>query len=468
MGSPATVPMFAPNGQTGDIPANQVEAARAAGFKVAVTMQSPDGKNGYIPADRVHDAAGAGFKMVPLSVPDTVKASYWDALTNPVGSGGAEQGIIGGAQQIGGQAIKTGVQPVAHPIQTAEGVYNIVRHPINTAKAIGQNFENDVSQGGYPLAVENAVGQLIGSFESGRLLAAGAEPAAQAATQGAAKLAPRLYESALKPSTTLSQADRANIVQTGIENNIPISADGLDKLNNRIADLNQAVKDQIASDPTRSISPGPAVQRLQGVRARFANQVNPGSDLDAIDNVQQEFLNQLRSTPGGAVRNLTAEEAQAMKQGTYRALGNKSYGELKGATVEAQKALARGLKDEIANQFPEINQLNAAESRLLDLQPVLEKAVNRISNHQLFGIGTPLVGGATAAVTGSGPLGAAAAFLKAAIDNPVVKSRLAIALSKGAKIPYGEAASRVGAYSAALGSSVAAPQASQGGQAPTQ
>ena len=43
-----------------------------------------------------------------------------------------------------------------------------------------------------------------------------------------------------------------------------------------------------------------------------------------------------------------AADAQAMKQGTYRALGDKAYGELKGASIEAQKAQARGLKEELA------------------------------------------------------------------------------------------------------------------------
>jgi hypothetical protein len=125
--------------------------------------------------------------------------------------------------------------------------------------------------------------------------------------------------------------------------------------------------------------------------------------------------------------------------------------------VEAQKALARGLKEEIATQFPEISNLNAQESKLLNLQPVLERAVNRISNHQLIGIGTPLVGTAVKSATGSGGIGAAAAAMKAVLDNPMVKSRLAISLSKGARIPYASALAKVGAYSSALGAATSNP-----------
>jgi hypothetical protein len=153
-----------------------------------------------------------------------------------------------------------------------------------------------------------------------------------------------------------------------------------------------------------------------------------------------------------------------MKQGTYQALGSKAYGEVKGASIEAQKALARGLKEEIANQFPEIGNLNADESRLLDLQPVLEKAVNRISNHQLIGIGTPVAGAATQAVTGSGGAGVVAAVLKAVLDNPNVKSRLAISISKAQKVPFSQASAQVQAYSTALGASAGA-SASDGASA---
>jgi hypothetical protein len=162
-----------------------------------------------------------------------------------------------------------------------------------------------------------------------------------------------------------------------------------------------------------------------------------------------------------------AAAAQRMKQGTYQVLKGK-YGEQGSAAVEAQKALARGLKEEIANQFPEISGLNAAESKLLNLQPVLERAVNRISNHQIIGIGTPVAGAATSAVTGSTTLGKVAMVAKAVLDNPNVKSRLAIAVSKGGKIPYAAALARVQSYATSLGSISSVGQESSTGDNPSQ
>jgi hypothetical protein len=199
-----------------------------------------------------------------------------------------------------------------------------------------------------------------------------------------------------------------------------------------------------------------ALRNLDSVRSKFANQVTPQPDLADINEVQKNFLNNPKVKPQGigpGPGSLPASEAQAMKSGTYRALGDKAYGEVKGASIEAQKALARGLKDEIAVQFPEINGLNAAESKLLDLQPVLERAVNRIGNHQAIGLGTPAAGVAAQAVTGSATVAKVAMVLKAVLDNPALKSRLAIAVSKGGKMSYPQALSKVQAYSAALGAS---------------
>ena len=99
---------------------------------------------------------------------------------------------------------------------------------------------------------------------------------------------------------------------------------------------------------------------------------------------------------------------------------------------------------------------------------MIERALNRNGNHQLIGIGTPVAGAAAEAVTGSSGVGAVAAVLKAVLDNPTVKSRLAIAVSKGGGIPYAQAIGRVGAYSTALGSAAPAPEGYSSASSPTQ
>lgn len=321
-------------------------------------------------------------------------------------------------------------------------------------------------------ASANAAPLAAGAIEAGptgdAALAAAAKPV-QAVVSGAkpavgraillGKTPAEAYESAMKPSPAIDSADRAAMVQTGLQNEIPVSKGGVQKIGDLIDTLNQKIKDTIAADPNRPIDPNAVATRADSARAKFANQVNASGDLKAIEDSKQQFLQEQGASNGQPAPNMNAADAQAMKQGTYRVLAGK-FGEQGSASVEAQKSLARGLKEEIATQFPELSNLNAAESRLLDLQPVLERAVNRISNHQAVGIGTPVAGVAAATLTGSAGIGKVAMVLKGVLDNPLVKSRLAIAISKSAKVSMPTAINRVNSYAASLAATSAAHQES--------
>jgi hypothetical protein len=62
--TPAThMPMISPDGQIGDVPVEQADAAAKAGFKHAVDMISPDGKHGTIPLENAEAAQKAGFRL---------------------------------------------------------------------------------------------------------------------------------------------------------------------------------------------------------------------------------------------------------------------------------------------------------------------------------------------------------------------------------------------------------------------
>jgi hypothetical protein len=268
------------------------------------------------------------------------------------------------------------------------------------------------------------------------------------------------YQSALKPSTTLSEAQRTAIVNTGLREKIPVSTKGLEDLSDLIQDINSKMDAAIPANSTQTVSKAAIANRLGPVAQKFAAQVNPESDLSAINESGKEFL---RNQPA----NIPVQDAAALKTGTYRSLGTKAYGELKGAQIESQKALARGIKEELITQFPELEQLGIRDQQLLNLQPVLERAVNRIGNHQLIGIGTPVTTGAAKALTGSNTLAGVAGVLKAVLDNPMVKSRLAIALSKSG-VPYQTAIQRVNGYQNALASAALPVAHESSGQTPDQ
>ena len=298
-----------------------------------------------------------------------------------------------------------------------------------------------------------------------------------------------LYQSALKPRPALAAAQPekvAQMIETGLQNKIPISQAGLQKLSSLVEDLQDKVSDVIANDPTRPINPVSVAQRIRGTAHTFENQVNPDADLAAINASKAEFLAkhtlnapytkvEFRPIDEGAVGaapagqgvnkipiDIPAADAQAEKIGTYQQLRARSYGELKSASIEAQKALARGLKEELASQFPELSSLNAQEGRLLSFEPELERAVARINNHQLFGIGTPLAAAGAKAVTGSNSAAAAVGIFRAVMDDPRVKSRLAIALIHSG-VPAVQATSRIASFAKTL----AQADASSNSEAPS-
>jgi hypothetical protein len=100
--------------------------------------------------------------------------------------------------------------------------------------------------------------------------------------------------------------------------------------------------------------------------------------------------------------------------------------------VEAQKALARGLKEDLVGLFPQLKNLNDREGALIELENQLRKHVIQQGN-RLPGGGTH--GMAVAAELGTGHPGAAALTLAhSALMNPSVRSQLAIALRRSVNV----------------------------------
>lgn len=354
-------------------------------------------------------------------------------------------------------------------------------------------------------------------------------------------LASRWYQSALKPPTG-DLGDARAMVNTGLQNGIPVSEAGVAKISSLVDQLNQTISSEIAegskartdigteqvtspavaggtsadiaaglaarraqsqlgsmasvlpsriTGPTNAIAdslgsqastipdsifgpksasvmakqiaqatvdPRDVVTRLDDLRDRFSQQVAPESDLAAIDSVKQEFL---RNNPDA----MSASDAQALKVGTYRQLSSRNYSEQSSATIEAQKQLARGLKEEIETQFPEISSLNSKESQLLGLNDALQRAVARIGNRDIYSIGGKIatagggaLAGATHGVYGAAGGALAATILHRVITDPVVKSRIAMGLYRASRggVSARTAAARVQMYSNALGSAASA------------
>jgi hypothetical protein len=208
-------------------------------------------------------------------------------------------------------------------------------------------------------------------------------PAAAAKVPAMAEAsARRLMQSALKPSIRdLKTGNAQRAITTNLDEGINVTAGGVEKLQNKITALNDEIAAAIAGS-NATIDKNAVLNKLQATTDRFVNQVDPHADLAAIDRVRTGF-----DTHPKLQGTIPVQLAQQLKQGTYKALGNKSYGELKGAETEAQKTLARGLKDEIAAAVPEIAPKNAIESALINAKNVTERRALMEGNKNIIGLG---------------------------------------------------------------------------------
>lgn len=213
------------------------------------------------------------------------------------------------------------------------------------------------------------------------------------ASKAATAAAPRLMQSALKPSVKDLKSGNADAaVRTMLDEGLNATKGGVEKLGNRISETNQKIADAILNSRA-TVNKNDVASRLHEPMERVSKQVNPKADVAAVERVWQEFAEH-PMLPG---RQIPVQLAQEMKQGTYKQL-SKKYGEVGSAETEAQKALARGLKEEIANAVPEVVPLNARESSLLNARKVAEHRALMDSNKNPVGLG-PLAGSAAGMAT---------------------------------------------------------------------
>ncbi len=263
-----------------------------------------------------------------------------------------------------------------------------------------------------------------------------------------------LMKSALKPGVADAPtlADVRAATQTALTHDIPVSEAGAAKLSDLIEDYGK--KTQAAIDArTRqgaTIQPGAVAARLNDVNTTSAL---PEKATAAVEKARAAFLARKGVTAAqpptptgvldangqpimrpGAPANpgnpIPLDVAQAEKQGSYQNAKN-AYGELSEAQVEAEKALARGYKEEIEAQAPELKALNAKEAEFLGLQPSLERAIRRAGNQDVTDFKSLASGGAGMAA--AGPVGAVAGLTTRVLDFPGIKSKLAIAINKASQ-----------------------------------
>lgn len=374
--------------------------------------------------------------------------------------GHSMQGSIG---DYLGTAAKVLGAPITGLLHAPVEILDWVRRGGHTAGPTGGVLtEEPVSQaiGAASMAIAPEVAGKVGEVAG--------KTAAQVIPEGTAA---SLYQGALKPRITTPAADVRAMVQTGLENKIPVSEAGVTKLNSLLSDLNQKIQEKTSEATQRGVTVDPhrVAERLLPLEQRLRTQVNPEGDLADIAQSSKEFLRQHGAeperagvapkptglvdaggkpildggkppTPARRASPIPADEAHAIKVGTYQKLSGK-YGEVAhDALIESQKALARGVKEELNAQIPELADALGKEGGLFDLKGPLETAVNKAVNQQGQGIGfhDATTGAAAGVATGSAPIGVAAGVMRKVLSDPAVRSRLAIAINQAKRANPGK------------------------------
>jgi hypothetical protein len=99
-----------------------------------------------------------------------------------------------------------------------------------------------------------------------------------------------------------------------------------------------------------------------------------------------------------------------------------------GAYIQGKKTIARGIKEQLETKYPDIKALNMEEGELLTFLDPFNRAIGRIQNRDIVGLGMQTAPMAGAALGGTGA-GQVAAALKV-IDTPSVKARVSILLNQ--------------------------------------
>lgn len=197
--------------------------------------------------------------------------------------------------------------------------------------------------------------------------------------------APAKYvmQTAVKPAVQDLESGAADkAITTMLQEGINPTRGGMDKARNLVRALNDEVEPAIAASQA-TVNVPTVGSRLRDPHTTAMTQVNPQDDIAAV----REAWDKFKTSPLVARKvDIPVQLAHALKKGTYQSLGGKAYGEIGTASVEAQKALARGLREEVGQAVPSILEPLKREASLMNVRDVAGRRALLESNKNTLGL----------------------------------------------------------------------------------
>ena len=258
--------------------------------------------------------------------------------------------------------------------------------------------------------------------------------AANTAMYGASKaiptsVAPMMYESAAKWSTKLGPEERAAITETALKNQIPLTYEGLGKVQSKLSDLGNQMDTLItnATDQNIKIPATKVLESLKDVKKQSGGfKIEAAQDIKEINNIEKQFKDYLKKNK---ITSVTPQQLQEFKADAYKRIDFGRAPEKPSlAKEQAYRSMAESARTSLEGFMPELKAINAQYGSLKELQPNLQKAVGRIENRDLMGLGATAKTGAGGAL--GGIPGALVGFGQSLLDSPKVKGKAALELYK--------------------------------------
>ena len=193
----------------------------------------------------------------------------------------------------------------------------------------------------------------------------------------------RTMHAALKPPVKALESGKATrAIDTLLKEDVGVNQAGVAKLRAEISNLEDEIEKAI-SGSNAMVNKAEVGKRLKDALEKFRYDVNPNASTEAIRKSWLEFRN--HPLLAGKTE-MPVQLAQKMKRATYKTLDDAAYGEMKGAEVEARKALARGLKEEVAKGVPQVSALNARQSDLVNAAKLAQRRSLVAGNNNVLGL----------------------------------------------------------------------------------
>lgn len=167
-----------------------------------------------------------------------------------------------------------------------------------------------------------------------------------------------------------------------LNNRINPTKSGVEFIENDITKINKQVDNIINANRNKTIRKSHIFDNLDDARNKFVEQVDNVDDITAFDKVINNFKERFKG------QTISVKRAHEIKKNTYQQI-NKKYGEMGTAQVEAQKQVARLLKEEIErltskNGINSVRDLNKKISEAVDTLDVVTRRQFLNSNKSTF------------------------------------------------------------------------------------